>query len=78
MSEWINCKDKLPDPYKSVLITFSHAQYGNRGKKIVETVGVGFHTGKKWSNTVGAISSYRDVIVYAWMPLPEKWEGEHE
>ena len=77
MSDWTNCKDNLPEPYRSVLVTFSHAQYGNRSKKIVESVGIGFHTGKKWSNVVGAISSYKDVKVSAWMPLPEKWEGEH-
>ncbi len=76
MSDWISCKERLPDPFKSVLVTFSHAQYGNNKRKIVETVGVGFHTGKKWSHVVGSITSYREVTVYAWMPLPEKWEGE--
>ena len=76
MSEWIDCRDKLPDPYKSVFVTFSHTQYGNRSKKIIESVGIGFYTGSKWSNVVGSIQSYREVTVLAWMPLPEKWEGE--
>lgn len=78
MSEWIDCRDKLPDPYKSVFVTFSHTQYGNRSKKIIESVGIGFYTGSKWSNVVGAISSYKDVKVSAWMELPEKWEHGKE
>lgn len=75
---WIKVKKRLPEPYRSVYLTFTHAQYGTKGKKIVKTVGIGFHTGKKWSNVVGAITGYKEVKVLAWMPLPEVYEEVDE
>lgn len=78
MPEWIPVKKRLPEPFRSVLVTFTHAQYGTNGKRIVNTVGIGFHTGKKWSNVVGAIVSYKEVKVIAWMPMPEKYKEVNE
>lgn len=78
MAEWIRPQEKLPEPFHSVLITFSHAQYGTKGKRVIDSVGIGFHTGKKWSNVVGAVASYREVTVLAWMPMPDKYTEVHE
>ena len=74
MTEWIPVSDRLPEPFKSVLITFEHTQYATRIPHRVVTVGIGFYNGKKWSQAISALQSYKDTKVLAWMPLPDIWE----
>ena len=71
MTEWIPVSDRLPEPFKSVLITFEHTQYATRIPHRVVTVGIGFYNGKKWSQAISALQSYKDTRVIAWMELPE-------
>ena len=71
---WILCDDRLPKANTSVLVTFIHNKYDQGQTKRVKRVGTGFHNGKRWSSVVGAIQSYRDVKVIAWMPLPRPYE----
>lgn len=74
MAEWVPVDDGLPDPFKSVLVTFEHTKYAARVPHRVVTVGIGFYNGKKWSQAISALQSYKDTKVLAWMPLPDIWE----
>lgn len=74
MSQWIPVSEGTPEPFKSVLITFEHTKYATRIPQKVITVGIGFYNGKKWSQAISALQSYKDSKVLAWMPLPDKWE----
>lgn len=74
MSEWVPVDDGLPEPFKSVLVTFEHTKYATRTPQRVVTVGIGFYNGKKWSQAISALQSYKDTKVLAWMPLPDIWE----
>ena len=71
MSEWIPVSVRKPEPFKSVLVTFEHTKYATRTPQRVVTVGIGFYNGKKWSQAISALQSYKDTRVIAWMELPE-------
>ena len=67
--EWIPCSERLPNEYKTVLITFEY-----KGKPYTTT---GF---RRTKNAVTYWDSkdqfrYRPLNVLAWMPLPEPWKG---
>lgn len=75
MGEWTSVKEGLPEPFKTVLITFEHDQYGTKEKTVV-TVGMAFHNGRKWNTAISAIKAYKTFKVLAWMPVPEIWKGQ--
>ncbi len=70
---WTPVSESLPEPWKSVLITFS-GKYGNL--TAVHAVGLG-----SWDGANGwyfeEIEGYTDrLTVEAWMNLPESYKGE--
>lgn len=67
MAEWIRVKDRLPKPFKQVLV---YALFGKRYKAVHE----GFITERKcWY--AGRFDDVPDEV-FAWMPLPEPPKGE--
>lgn len=75
MSNWIFCKDKLPDKHDSYLVVYPLL---NDGKCIdILDYGIVYPDQSKpffykFDSEFGDVE-YDDVI--AWMPLPELWEG---
>jgi len=76
MSEWVPVTERTPEPFQSVLVTFEHTKYATRIPQRVVTVGIGFYNGKKWSQAISALQSYKDTRVIAWMELPEIYKEE--
>ena len=75
MAEWIPVEERVPEEkFRNVLITFEHEKYGAQEPVIVSTIGMGFWTGHKWSQTYSPFQSSKHMKVLAWMPLPEKYE----
>ena len=71
--KWIPVSESLPEPWESVLITFS-GKYGNLTAD--HAVGIG-----SWDSENGwyfeEIEGYTDrLTVEAWMNLPESYKGE--
>lgn len=72
-TRWIPVDDRLPEPWESVLITFS-GKYGSLTAD--HAVGIG-----SWDGANGwyfeEIQGYTDrLTVEAWMNLPESYKGE--
>ena len=72
VNEWIPCTEKLPEPWTSVLITFS-GEYGSLTAD--HAVSTGSYDGLNgWF--IDEIQGYTDrLTVEAWMPLPEPYKG---
>lgn len=63
--EWINVKDKLPEPLKDVLCTFNNGRYE---PKIVDRAWMFYDGSWPYEEIYGKVTH--------WMPLPEPAEGD--
>lgn len=64
VSEWIPCSERLPERGEDVLIT---DEYGD-----VSIASIEYSTPHPWQSVY---EFHIEYMVYAWMPLPEPWEG---
>ena len=65
---WIPCSERLPEPRTDV---WTCSDIGQIQGYYEENVGV-------WYASFGQGRDYLELIVTAWMPLPEPWEGGTE
>ena len=68
MSEWISAKDRLPDVYTPVLVTYIGWQDGEQHCDEVATIGL-FSKWHWWDG--GDTEEEVLVTITHWMPLPE-------
>ena len=61
---WIPCSERLPECNEEVLIKFSNGK-----------IDIGYRVSIFWFPNNEFYADYR---VVSWMPLPEKYEGEHK
>ena len=66
--EWIPVSERLPSESGNYLITVADLRLGHIGEHTV-TMADFYAKEKKWNS---------DVDVYAWMPLPDPWNGGEE
>lgn len=66
--EWIPVSERLPSDGGNYLITVADLRLGHIGEHTV-TMADFYAKEKKWNSIVD---------VYAWMPLPEPWNGGEE
>ena len=72
---WIPCSERLPEEYVDVLVWFEYYRFGEYNR-MYSTYGIGDYDAEydKW--WINHESGWRDLHVFAWMPLPEPWKGE--
>lgn len=72
---WIPCSEKLPEEYVDVLVWFEYYRFGEYNR-MYSTYGIGTYDAEydKW--WINHESGWRDLHVFAWMPMPEPYTGE--
>ena len=78
-SDWIPVRERLPKPYKRVLIDFRYSIKDFRGE--YREISVAEYNGSSWKVDYMCASAYApDEIylhcVYAWMPLPDYYDED--
>ena len=77
-SNWISCKERVPESYVDVLVWFEYYRYGSYNR-LYQTYGIGTYSENYDSWTINHESGWHKLRVIAWQPLPEpyKKEGDH-
>lgn len=78
--EWIPCSERLPEDWKDVFVWFEYFRFGD-SNRMYSTYGIGNYSSlyDSWSiNHESDETGWKDLHVFAWMPMPEppKMEGE--
>ena len=70
-TQWVPISERLPDPDTYVLLSFENFSLADIGRYERDEAGGAFYPGEE-------DRSYASfgIFVNAWMPLPERWEGE--
>ena len=75
-NRWIPCNKKLPDDYTDVLVWFEYYRFGEYNR-MYSTYGIGNYDADYEMWMINHETGWRDLHVFAWMPLPEPYkEGE--
>lgn len=74
---WTPCSEGLPKEYVDVLVWFEYYRFGEYNR-MYSTYGIGNYDEEydKW--WINHESGWRDLHVFAWMPLPEPYEKDDE
>ena len=72
---WIPCSERLPESYTDVLVWFEYYRYGDYNR-LYQMHGIGTYIKEYDSWIINHETGWRKLRVFAWMPLPEPWEGE--
>lgn len=70
---WIPVTERLPEEYADVLVQFEYYRYGDYNC-MYTTHGIGTYFKKYNSWMINHETGWRDLRVFAWMPLPEPYE----
>lgn len=71
---WIPCGERLPDDYADVLVWFEYYRFGEYNR-MYSTYGIGNYDGGYDMWIINHETGWRDLHVFAWMPLPEPYKG---
>lgn len=77
LPRWIPCSERMPENYTKVLVYFEYFRYGEYNC-MYSTIGIGeyFDFSEGW--IINGSTGWRDLRVFAWMPLPEPPEAGDE
>lgn len=75
-TDWISVKDKLPEPWKEVLVTYEYNK--KRFVKTAEFTGSTKDNGEPmfYSHSDEYAPNHREFKYIAWFPLPKVYKGE--
>ena len=73
--QWIPVTERLPESYTDVLVWFEYYRYGDYNR-LYQMHGIGTYSKEYDSWIINHETGWRKLRVFAWMPLPEPWEGE--
>ena len=71
--QWIPCSERMPEDYVDVLVWFEYFRYGNYNR-MYATHGIGNYSKEYNSWTINHETGWKDLHVFAWMPLPGPYE----
>jgi hypothetical protein len=74
---WIPCSERLPEDYTDVLVWFEYYRYGDYNC-LYQMHGIGNYMAEYDSWMINHETGWRELRVFAWMPLPAPWKGEKE
>ena len=74
---WIPCSERLPEEYADVLVWFEYYRYGDYNC-MYSTHGIGTYSKRYNSWMINHETGWRDLRVFAWMPLPSPYQPEEE
>lgn len=75
--QWIPCSKRMPEGYTDVLVWFEYYRYGDYNCSY-QTYGIGDYVAKYDSWLINHETGWRELRVFAWMPLPKPWKGEEK
>ena len=70
LPKWIPCSERLPEDYVDVLVWFEYFRYGDYNC-MYAAHGIGNYSKEYNSWTINHETGWKDLHVFAWMPLPE-------
>ena len=76
-TRWIPCSERLPEDYVDVLVWFEYFRYGDYNC-MYAAHGIGNYSKEYNSWTINHETGWKDLHVFAWMPLPEPYKEESE
>lgn len=75
--QWIPCSERLPEDYTDVLVWFEYYRYGDYNC-LYQMHGIGNYMAEYDSWMINHETGWRELRVFAWMPLPAPWKGERD
>lgn len=72
---WTPCSEGLPKEYVDVLVWFEYYRFGEYNR-MYSTYGIGNYDEEYDEWWINHESGWRDLHVFAWMPLPEPYKEE--
>ena len=75
--QWIPCSERPPEDYENVLVYFEYYRYGDYNC-MFSTYGIGNYSSEYDSWLVNGETGWRNLHVFAWIPLPEPFEEVEE
>lgn len=73
--QWIPVGERMPKDYVDVLVWFEYFRYGDYNC-MYATHGIGNYSKEYNSWTINHETGWKDLHVFAWMPLPEPYGKE--